>query len=45
MFNPDDARDAMPGQYLGCCVKSAGLMVETTEQSIAAPQALAYCID
>jgi hypothetical protein len=34
----------MTGPYLGCCVQSADLMAETTDQSIAVPETLAFYI-
>ena len=40
----NEARKAMTGQCLGRYVQSADFMAETTEQSFAVPEALAFYI-
>ncbi len=42
--NYDEAREAMTNRYLICCLQSAHFKTETTEQSIAVQEALAFYI-
>ena len=40
--NHDESREEITGNYLGLCVQSADFMAETTEQSFAVPEDLAF---